>query len=246
MKTPVYFISDIHLKLKVDTYEKERRNKLYRLLDHILDTGGTCFFVGDLFDFYFEYPDLVPKAYMDFYQKALEIKKSGIDLHFLLGNHDYWVQEFMNDLVMDKIYFDDAIIEVNGKKFFITHGDGLLSWDYGYRVLKRVIRSKFFIWLLRWIHPTIAYKLARYISKSGRHNTHSEKFNENVRIELQNISKKHFENGFDYMISGHYHLGEMFKVNEGKLAVLGDWFFRPYYAVFDGEDLSLKPWEHDA
>tara|TARA_B100001765_G_scaffold106688_1_gene66110 strand:+ start:519 stop:833 length:315 start_codon:yes stop_codon:yes gene_type:complete len=78
----------------------------------------------------------------------------------------------MNDLVMDKIYFDDAIIEINGKKFFITHGDGLLSWDYGYKVLKRVIRSKFFIWLLRWIHPTITYKFARYISKSGRHNTH--------------------------------------------------------------------------
>ena len=99
MKTPVYFISDIHLKLKVDTYEKERRNNLYRLLDHILDTGGTCFFVGDLFDFYIEYPDLVPKAYMDFYQRALEMKKRGIELHFLLGNHDYWVQEFMNDLV---------------------------------------------------------------------------------------------------------------------------------------------------
>jgi UDP-2,3-diacylglucosamine pyrophosphatase LpxH len=100
--------------------------------------------------------------------------------------------------------------------------------------------------MLRWIHPTITYKIAQYISKSGRHNTHSEKFNENVRIELQDISKKHFENGFNYMISGHYHLGEMFKVNEGKLAVLGDWFFRPYYAVFDGEDLSLEPWEHDA
>ena len=75
MKTPVYFISDIHLKLNIDTNEKERRDKLYRLLDHILDTGGTCFFVGDLFDFYFEYPDLVPKAYMDFYQKALEMEK---------------------------------------------------------------------------------------------------------------------------------------------------------------------------
>ena len=246
MKTPVYFISDVHLKLNIDTNEKERRDKLYRLLDHILESGGTCFFVGDLFDFYFEYPDLVPKAYMDFYQKALEMKKGGIDLHFLLGNHDYWVQEFMNELVMDEIYFDDAIIDLNGKKFFITHGDGLLSWDHGYRVLKRIIRSKYFIWLLRWIHPTITYKFARYISRSGRHNTHSEKFNENVRIELQNISKKHFENGFDYMISGHYHLGEMFKVNEGKLAILGDWFFRPYYAIFDGNDLSLEPWEHDA
>ena len=48
------------------------------------------------------------------------------------------------------------------------------------------------------------------------------------------------------MISGHYHLGEMFKVNEGKLVVLGDWFFRPYYAIFDGNDLSLESWEHDA
>ena len=37
MKTPVYFISDVHLKLNLDTNEKERRDKLYRLLDHILE-----------------------------------------------------------------------------------------------------------------------------------------------------------------------------------------------------------------
>ena len=246
MKTPLYFISDIHLKLRVDSHEKERRKKLYRLLDHIQDTGGTCFFVGDLFDFYFEYPDLVPKAYTDFYQKAIEMKTKGIELHFLLGNHDYWIQEFMQEEIMDEVYFDDAIINVKGKKFFITHGDGLLSWDHGYRVLKKVIRSKSFIWLFRWVHPTIAYKVARAISRSGRHHTHSQDFNRDVRIEIQEIAKKHFENDFDYMISGHYHLGEMFSVNKGKLAILGDWFFRPSYAVFDGEDLKLELWEQDA
>ena len=47
------------------------------------------------------------------------------------------------------------------------------------------------------------------------------------------------------MISGHYHLGEMFTINEGKLAVLGDWFFRPSYAVYDGEDLNMVLWEKD-
>ena len=56
----------------------------------------------------------------------------------------------------------------------------------------------------------------------------------------------HFDNGFDYMISGHYHLGEIFSVNKGKLAVLGDWFHRPSYAVFDGNDLELRLWENDA
>jgi UDP-2,3-diacylglucosamine hydrolase len=246
MKTPVYFISDIHLKLRASPEEKKRRGSLYRLLDQIRKTGGSCFFVGDLFDFYFEYPHLIPKAYMDFYQKAMDMKKDGIELHLLLGNHDYWVQEFITEELMDQVYFDDAILELDGKRFFITHGDGLLSWDHGYRILKKIIRSKFFIWLFRWVHPTIAYRLANAISKSGRHQTHSNDFNKDVRIELQNVAKNHFDNGFDFMICGHYHLGEMFSVNEGKLAVLGDWFYRPSYAIFDGTDLTLHPWENDA
>ena len=246
MKTPLYFISDIHLKLQTSPEEKNRRESLYRLLDQVRLTGGTCFFVGDLFDFYFEYPDLVPKSYTDFYQKAKDMKKDGVELHYILGNHDYWVQEFMTHEIMDQVYFDDAIIDVNGKKFFLTHGDGLLSWDHGYRLLKKMIRSKFFIWLFRWLHPTIAYKIANAISRSGRHDTHSEKFNKDVRIELQDYAKNHFDNGFDYMVCGHYHLGEMFSVNEGKLAILGDWFHRPSYAVYDGMDLKLHQWELDA
>ena len=53
MKTPVYFISDVHLKLSLDKKEVDRRGKLYRLFEKVLETGGTCCFLGDLFDFYF-------------------------------------------------------------------------------------------------------------------------------------------------------------------------------------------------
>jgi len=41
MKTPLYFISDIHLKLQTTPDEMDRREKLYRLLDHIRNTGGS-------------------------------------------------------------------------------------------------------------------------------------------------------------------------------------------------------------
>ncbi len=242
MNTPVYFISDVHLKLTLDNAEKKRRKNLYRLLDKICKTGGTCFFVGDLFDFYFEYNDLIPKAFADFYDKAMYMKKKGVKLHFLTGNHDYWFQDFLEYSLMDKIYTDDLQIIINGKKFYITHGDGLLSGDYGYKILKKIIRSKFFIILFRLIHPTITYKIAGFVSRSGYHQ-HSENINMNIRIELQNFAKKHFDNDFDYMISGHYHLGEMFTINHGKLAVLGDWFDKPSYAVFDGNDLTLLNWE---
>ena len=246
MKTPVYFISDIHLKTQTTPKEKKRRKSFYALLDKIRSTGGTCFFVGDLFDFYFEYPDLIPKSFSDFYQKIYEMKKDNIDIHFLLGNHDYWVGNFMTETLMDKVYFKDAIIESNGKRFLITHGDGLLSWDHGYRLLKKVIRSKPFIWLFKWIHPTVAYKMANFISKSGSHDNHSENFNTDIRTEIQDIAKSYFDNGFDYMICGHYHLGEIFSINNGKLAILGDWFFKPTYAVFDGTDLNIHKWDYNA
>ena len=108
MKTPVYFISDVHLKLEKSTKEAKRRNKLYRLFDKIVDTGGTCFFVGDLFDFYFEYPDLIPKAYVDFFFKIDEMRRKNIEFHFLLGNHDYWIQDYIENTLMDNVYYPNV------------------------------------------------------------------------------------------------------------------------------------------
>tara|TARA_B100000427_G_C15403997_1_gene548972 strand:+ start:144 stop:884 length:741 start_codon:yes stop_codon:yes gene_type:complete len=245
MNTPVYFISDIHLRLSYDGAEKKRREKLYRLLDIIKDNRGTCFFVGDLFDFYFEYPHLIPKSYSDFYSKAKELKDDGINLYFLAGNHDYWVGDYIKNEVMDEVYLNDHSIEINGKKFYITHGDGILSWDHGYRFLKTITRSKLFVQLFKWLHPTIAYKIANYISKSGKRSTNESEFDNDIRKELQKFAEKKFDNGFDYMISGHYHLGEMYTINNGKLAILGDWFFRPSYAVFDGKDLFFELWEEN-
>ena len=79
MELPLYFISDIHLMLNRTDSEKDRQKKLFNFMDKIKDTGGTLVFVGDLFDFYFEYPDLIPKAYADFYSKALDLKKHNVE-----------------------------------------------------------------------------------------------------------------------------------------------------------------------
>ncbi len=44
--------------------------------------------LGDLFDFYFEYNDVIPKDYFPFYMEIDRLKKAGVKTHFLLGNHD--------------------------------------------------------------------------------------------------------------------------------------------------------------
>ena len=226
--------------------EEAKRDSLYRFLNFVRTTRGTLFFVGDLFDFYFEYPDMIPKSYFDFYNKAFQLKKAGVDLRFIAGNHDYWVLDFMKEKLMNHTYFDDTTFSLRGKNFYITHGDGVLSWDYGYRLLKTIIRSPFFIWCLRLLHPTLTYKIARKVSRTENHPGLPKEVKDKIRKELKNYASGHFEKGFDYMVCGHYHLNEIIDTGKGKLAVLGDWQDDPSYAVFDGKELSLHQWEHDA
>ena len=45
----------------------------------------------------------------------------------------------MKEKIMNQTYFDDTTFSLKGKNFYITHGDGVLSWDYGYRILKKIM-----------------------------------------------------------------------------------------------------------
>ena len=145
MDLPIYFISDIHLMLERSESEVSRQNKLFQFFSFVKESGGTLVINGDLFDFYFEYKDVIPKVYVPFYHEILKLREAGVKVHFVLGNHDYWVRDFITDTLFDYTYFSDTQFEINGKKFYVTHGDGYLSWDLGYRILKSLIHSRIFI-----------------------------------------------------------------------------------------------------
>ena len=55
---------------------------------------------------------------------------------------------------------------IDGKKFFITHGDGILSWDHGYRIFKENNSFRFFI-LFPLDTPYHCLQIARFVS-SGK------------------------------------------------------------------------------
>lgn len=199
------------------------------------------FIVGDLFDFYFEYPHTIPKMYFDLYLAIESLRKKDIEVHYVLGNHDYWVQSFIRDRLMTKVYPQAADIVIRGKSFHITHGDGILSWDRGYRILKAVIRNPFFIWCYRWLHPTLGYGFAHWVSRTGYHNGHSAEYNRRVQDELSAYASQQIARGSQFVICGHYHQSVDHELSGGKLIVMGDWISAPSYAYFDGNDLTLIP-----
>ncbi len=245
MDLPVYFVSDIHLMMTQSEVSQRRQNHFFRFLEKVKTTGGTLFIVGDLFDFYFEYPHTIPKMYFELYNQIHALRSSNVQVYYVLGNHDYWVRDFMTDTLMSRVYFDDVGVKINGKYFHITHGDGILSWDRGYRILKAVIRNRLFIALYRMVHSTIGYGFALWVSKRGYSNGHSEAYNKRVQDELSDFAEEKINAGADYVISGHYHQRIEKEIHSGKLLILGDWIHAPGYGYFDGSELTLIPFEYE-
>ena len=76
LNKPVYFVSDNHFQLKINSDEKERRNRLYKVFSKIKTTGGTLVIGGDFFDFWFYYPHMVPPEYADLMEELCSLNKS--------------------------------------------------------------------------------------------------------------------------------------------------------------------------
>ena len=245
MDLPIYFISDIHLMLNRTKQEAKREEILFSFFDHVRNSGGTLIINGDLFDFYFEYKDVIPKVYAPLYYQILKLRESGVKVHYILGNHDYWVMDFINDVLFDKVYDDDVKLKIGKKTFYITHGDGFLSWDKSYRALKKFIRSRLFIWFYRSLHPRIGYSFANWVSKKGEHYVHTKEYNKKILDEMKVQSKPFLDDGCDYFISGHYHQAKELDMKNGKLLILGDWLSFFSYGKFDGQDLKLHFWKKD-
>jgi UDP-2,3-diacylglucosamine hydrolase len=235
----IYFFSDAHLGLGSKEEENQKELRLIRFLDHIQRDAKQIYIVGDLFDYWFEYKTVVPKRYFRLLSKLSELKEHHIKVFFIAGNHDFWVNDYFRDELGMEIYINPIEKEIYGKRFLIHHGDGLLKKDIGYRILKRILRNKFNIFLFSLLHPDITGRIARWSSRTSRHYTNNRKYED---CDMTEFAKQKLNEGFDFVIMGHNHIPTRQVINNGVYINLGDWIRENTYAEFDGNSLKLKKW----
>ncbi len=239
-----YFISDLHIGASESPAEAEKQQKLIRFLQQIKNDATHLFLVGDFFDFWFEYKYVIPKRYFNILVTLKQITGAGIEVHYLAGNHDFFLGSFFDDVVDIKTHPDEYTPVLNGKKFYIWHGDGLAAKDGGYRFLKKIMRNRWNLKLFRLLHPDFGIPFARYISGSSREYTNQMN---HLRDESDyiNFAEQKFSDGFDYVLMGHRHNPLVHAVGGKKYINLGDWIDKFTYALFDGDDLNLLKFEKD-
>ncbi|MEO6870378.1 MAG: UDP-2,3-diacylglucosamine diphosphatase, partial [Ginsengibacter sp.] len=69
----IYFLSDFHLGAPDYAGSLEREKRIVQFLDEIKNDAAFIFIVGDLFDFWFEYKDVVPKGFVRILGKLAEL-----------------------------------------------------------------------------------------------------------------------------------------------------------------------------
>ncbi|MCF8405757.1 MAG: UDP-2,3-diacylglucosamine diphosphatase [Bacteroidales bacterium] len=240
----VYFISDCHFGVPNREKSLERENLFIRWLDEIKPTAREIYIMGDLFEFWFEYKTVVQKGYIRLLGKFAEISDAGIPVYFFRGNHDVWAFDYLAEELGFKIYPDTLEKKINGKKFFLGHGDGLGKGDNGYKFLKKVFRNRLNQWLFRWLHPDIGTGMGLYWSNKSRvanENAGLEEVNDEGIKRISGYCKQVLKAkpDIDYFIFGHVHRPEVIDLDgKAKYFSIGDWIRYFSYLVFDGEKLE--------
>jgi len=237
-KNLYYFVSDVHLGLDYkDPVSRER--KFASFLKGLPQNTKALYLMGDIFDFWYEYKNVIPRRFTRTLGALAELVDKGVDVYFFNGNHDIWTYSYFQQELGLKVLQQPWVVTIEGKKFCLGHGDGLGKGDWGYKLLNRTFKNRFLQWMFSGIHPRWAFGLAHLWSRHNRlmheDNAWEWKGEDERIVKFANSLQREHNGTIDYFIFGHFHYKTHLNLSSGgEMFLLGDWIHKSNCLVFDG------------
>jgi len=192
-------ISDLHLGPEDDSLQAD----FARFLDFIKAEAESIIINGDLFSFWFGYRDVVPYCYIPTLSKMLELSDSGIRFKYFHGNHDFALGPFFERRMRASIFSHSAQLRYLGVRVHVEHGDLVNREDTGYRLLRRVVRSKLITWLFRIFPPHTGLSVANWCAHISRNYVIGK--NTGFYYHCIESAYQRMKSGADLVVYGHGH-----------------------------------------
>ncbi len=260
-RTKIYFASDVHLGSAFHSEPMEVERRLVRWLELIRPTAKAIYFLGDIFDFWFEYKNVVPRGYVRFLGQLGLMSDEGIEIHFFAGNHDVWFSDYLVKEIGATIHHKAEEISLDGKVFRLAHGDEeYTKVRFMDKFLYKLFRNKLCQVLFASIHPrwTVGFAMAcslhsrkKGLKKAKQtlgdiphayQNDYFDVEQEPLVLFAKEMAKE--QSHIDFFIFGHRHLLlDMALRGNKRCIILGDWLKYNSYAVWDGENLFVDQFE---
>lgn len=237
-----YFVSDIHLGS--GNHEEQRRVER-AFLDFLRDIGSdaeTLFLVGDIFDFWFEYGEVVPKGFTRVLGRLAELSDRGVRVIMLTGNHDMWVGDYLACECGISLFTKPQTFTLAGKEVFVAHGDNMnIKGQPVLQLMNSVFRSRSLRKVASWlIHPDLFIRFGKWWSGKSR-KSHGGVQNAQVLNPLIDYAIEYGKSHkIDYYVFGHLHLTADI-AGAQRILFMGDWHTRPNYITLDNSGkIELK------
>ncbi|MEX6504353.1 UDP-2,3-diacylglucosamine diphosphatase [Pseudomonas zhanjiangensis] len=235
----ILLISDLHLE--------EQRPDISRAFLHFLKTRASqaeaLYILGDFFEAWIG-DDAISPFQRSIAQALRQLSDSGTRIYLMHGNRDFLLGQAFCREAGCSLLSDPSLVELDGERVLLMHGDSLCTQDEAYMRLRRWLRHPFTLFVLRHLPLTARQKLARKLRQESRTQT-SMKASEIVDVTPAEVPRVMAAHGVHTLIHGHTHRPATHRLQVGGQAarriVLGDWDKQGWALQIDGPDWQLAP-----
>jgi UDP-2,3-diacylglucosamine hydrolase len=249
------FISDAHLKHSADEryvrfmqfLEDLREGKVRSLVDaQELGREKTSidhlYIVGDFFDFWFCRSDHIHPEFRLVISRLLDLQKTGVHIHMCEGNHDFFMKEYFQDILGMEVFEEWATVEMDRLRMLVAHGDTADHSDRVYMMFRKILRSRPFYHIQRFIPASLLWTLA-----AGTSNVSKQVNDDNSEYlveKMLSLATVKLRENYDAVIMGHCHKPVLryFEVEGRKktFVTLGDWIKHYSFLYYESRKFFLS------
>jgi UDP-2,3-diacylglucosamine hydrolase len=232
--TPCFVLSDAHL----GPAPAEAERSLLVLIRRARNEAKSLILNGDLFDFWFEWTHVMPRAGFRVLAALADLRESGVEVTWIAGNHDCWGGEIITRDVGVTYHVGPWRGEIGPWRTLIEHGDGLRDKeDAPYRRLRAVLRHPLAIRAFRLLHPDFATRIALRSSHTSRNMRPRDGGAGLQRVALERLQS---DPALDLYIYGHTHAPAIGRGARGAVfANPGAWMDEPTFLRITEQRVEL-------
>jgi UDP-2,3-diacylglucosamine hydrolase len=215
------FVSDLH----IDAAWPEVTTQFLTFLRGEARTARALYILGDLFEVWIGDDDPEP-AKREVLAALRELTASGVPCFVMHGNRDFMLGErFCRDTGC-RLLEDGTVVELDGERVLLMHGDVLCTDDVSYQRLRRIVRNPFVRWIFRHLSLAQRERLATRLRAGSRmHTTATPPAIMDVNdAAVRNALRRA---GVRTLIHGHTHRPAVHGLDidgaQARRIVLGDW-----------------------
>lgn len=238
MDKSAFFVSDLHLGARYESADPRRAEGFEDFVRSLIGRASHLFLLGDLFEFWMEYRYFVPKDHFRVLSALRELQRSGVEIHYLCGNHDFNLGTFFQKEIGIETHEGPLRIELQGKKLLLLHGDGMNPDDKVYRWVRRVLHHPLANGLYRLLHPDLGMAIALNVGRLSRQ--HSGNVSRYLPRYEEAALKLLRESKADILMHGHIHAGFVKNFPEGIYVNTGEWLKKLQYVEMTGGECFLR------